>query len=133
MERSWARLSFLSTASPAILGFGVFEVDLRACEPRKQGVLPAEDVRTSGHSGHTATLLPSSKVLIAGGGNYIAELFDPGTGTFSLTGSMLVPRTFHTATLLPSGQVVVTGSLEQVSLTGSTCRGGPLGSAELYH
>jgi hypothetical protein len=85
------------------------------------------------HSQHTATLLPSGKVLVAGGGSFgvgkfVAELFDPGTGTFSLTGSVSIPRISHTATLLPNGEVLVTGSR-----TPSRFCGGATASAELYH
>jgi hypothetical protein len=66
---------------------------------------------------HTATLLPNGKVLIAGGSypytdgadGMTAELFDPSTGTFTLTGSMSAPRFSGAATLLPSGQVLMTG------------------------
>ena len=42
---------------------------------------------------HTATLLPNGKVLVVGGYNYegggdlnSAELYDPATGTWSITG-----------------------------------------------
>jgi hypothetical protein len=60
--------------------------------------------------GHTATLLPSGKVLVAGGAGSSAtlssaELYDPLTGTWTATGSMVASRQFHTATLLPSGFV----------------------------
>src|SRR5262249_60178611 len=53
-------------------------------------------------SGHTATLLNSGKVLIAGGGYGVAdtsaELYDPATGTFAATaGSMTEARIYHTA------------------------------------
>jgi hypothetical protein len=69
---------------------------------------------------HTATLLPNGKVLIAGGsltasdvliGNGLAsaEIYDPGSKTFSATGSMNEPRVSHTATLLPSGKVLIAG------------------------
>lgn len=78
----------------------------------------------SSHACHTATLLTSGKVLIAGGSaagfgdSNTAELYDPATGTFSTTGPMAVARQGHTATLLPSGKVLVTG--------------GPDNTAELY-
>jgi hypothetical protein len=67
--------------------------------------------------GHTATLLPSGKVLVAGGfGNtgYLgsAELYDPATGLWTVTGSMGRPRELHTATLLPSGKVLVAGGTQ---------------------
>jgi hypothetical protein len=66
--------------------------------------------------GHTATLLPNGKVLVAGGISdpfqviqRSAELYDPNTGTWSTTGSMSAARWTHTATLLPNGDVLVAG------------------------
>jgi hypothetical protein len=63
---------------------------------------------------HTATLLPSGKVLVAGG--YLrpdvletAELYDPNTGSWTSTGSMNRAREEHSATLLHSGKVLIVG------------------------
>jgi WD40 repeat protein len=72
---------------------------------------------------HTATLLASGKVLIAGGYDASAELYDPTSGTFGATGSMSVGRSSHTATLLANGKVLIAGG-QNVS--------GTLASAELY-
>ena len=68
---------------------------------------------------HTATLLPSGKVLVAGGydnGGVLssAELYDPATGTWTATGSLGTARYAHTATLLPSGKVLVAGGFDAI-------------------
>ena len=68
-------------------------------------------------SGHTATLLPSGHVLVAGGissapngpAQATSELYDPATDLWSLASSMAVPRQGHGAVLLDSGQVLVIG------------------------
>jgi hypothetical protein len=83
--------------------------------------------------GHTQTLLPNGKVLVAGGtqGDFSfqnlssSELYDPNTGTWSLTGSLNVARFGLTATLLPNGNVLVTG--------GESQDGAINNSAELYN
>lgn len=71
---------------------------------------------------HTATVLPSGKVLIAGGSNGTAlsigeELYDPVTGTFQPTGGLLTPRRDHTATPLPGGKVLLAGGNNAGDLT----------------
>jgi hypothetical protein len=84
------------------------------------GFQPTGNMSTA-RTAHTATVLQSGKVLIAGGDaclffNYYgdcplssAEVYDPSSGTFTTTGSMSVNRVFHTATLLANGKVLVTG------------------------
>ncbi|PYQ03338.1 MAG: hypothetical protein DMF82_13455 [Acidobacteria bacterium] len=61
---------------------------------------------TTTRSSHTATLLPNGKVLVTGGLGAgqsstlsSAELYDPATGMWTLTGSMMTMRAHHTATL----------------------------------
>jgi hypothetical protein len=65
---------------------------------------------------HTATLLATGKVLIAGGVeapfDYVQappKLYDPATGSFSPTGSMKIVRYGYSATLMPNGQVLIAG------------------------
>jgi hypothetical protein len=67
---------------------------------------------TAARAGQTATLLPSGKVLIAGGGTATAELYNPASRTFSATGRMPVAVTHATATLLPDGKVLVAGGAQ---------------------
>ena len=71
---------------------------------------------------HTATLLPSGKVLVAGEAvgsialasaePVSAELYDPVSNAWSTAGKLSSPRTGHTATLLPSGKVLVAGGAD---------------------
>jgi hypothetical protein len=66
---------------------------------------------------HTATLLPGGTVLVAGGANGVvdpfplgsAQLYDPGTASWTATASMIKAHGSHTATLLRDGTVLVTG------------------------
>lgn len=66
-------------------------------------------------SGHSATLLPDGKVLIAGGMRRnqdfykSAELYDPATGKFQPTGEMSIGRVGLVAVLLRSGKVLIAG------------------------
>jgi hypothetical protein len=68
----------------------------------------------SAHSEHTANLLASGRVLVAGGFGargllLSAELFDPATETFTETGGLEQAHYAHTATSLNDGTVLVTG------------------------
>ena len=70
---------------------------------------------STGRAWHSATLLPSGQVLVAGGAgidvakSQSAELYNPATGTWAATGAMKSPRRWHTATLLENGEVLVAG------------------------
>lgn len=70
-----------------------------------------------GRGHHTATLLPSGKVLVAGGrvtdftSTTSAELYDPSASGWVPAGSLGTARSFHTAALLTTGRVLVTGGL----------------------
>ena len=81
------------------------------------------NMKTARGWGHTATLLSDGKVLVVGGANCesycdivnvhdSAEVYDPATGTWSDTGSLLSRRASHSATLLPNGQVLVVGGTD---------------------
>jgi hypothetical protein len=69
----------------------------------------------SAHSGHTATLLASGKVLVVGGWNGVAsiggtaELYDSDSQTWTESGALATARVYHTATALPSGEVLLAG------------------------
>jgi hypothetical protein len=81
-------------------------------------------------SQHSATLLLSGLMLVAGGvdGNgrplAAAELFDPARRSRRATGALGTARAGHSATLLPSGRVLVAGGIDAT--------GAPTSSVELY-
>lgn len=92
---------------------------------------------TSSRSQHTATLLASGKVLVAGGynGSYLssAMLFDPSTNTWATTGAMTVQRYEHTATLLNDGRVLAAGGYYYYTDSLGTGQNVYLTSANLYN
>jgi hypothetical protein len=84
-------------------------------------------------SGPAAALLQDGRVLVAGGadvrsrsGNCVAsaELYDPGSGKFTMTGSMRAARTGATAIVLSDGRVLVAG--------GGSCGDPQSGTATTY-
>ncbi len=91
---------------------------VRVSLARPDATFTATGGMTIARTGHTATLLNTGKVLVAGGPDNSAELYDPATGLFTATGSMAVHRQFHSATLLNNstlpnyGKVLVSGSAD---------------------
>ncbi|MFL5345997.1 MAG: kelch repeat-containing protein [Hyalangium sp.] len=118
---TWTAPSCVSTSTPPTLtATATNAFNLTATRSFSVAGLPA--CATSGWAstgpmasarfGHTSTLLPNGKVLVAGGGNdyFIApEVYDPSLGTWSTVGSPVSIGTWATATLLPNGKVLVAG------------------------
>jgi hypothetical protein len=73
----------------------------------------------------TATLLDDGRVLVVGAEpSGMAEIYDPQTGTFTLTGSLSTARAGPTATRLVDGRVLIVGGGGEGSAA--------LASAEIY-
>jgi hypothetical protein len=74
-----------------------------------------------GRQEHTATLLEDGRVLITGGSwsdgrdwrvLSSAEVYDPGSGTFTTIGPIGTPRLSHVTTRLADGRVLIVGGID---------------------
>ena len=81
------------------------------------GTRPAGQLTTPRGPGATATVLADGRVLVVGGQSIEgeerlsdAELWDPVTETFEVTGSLGHGRAHHAAAALPDGRVLVVGA-----------------------
>jgi len=105
------------------------------CGISSSGEVSATGALNNAREAHTATLLPSGKVLVTGGTDIpgytisSSELYDPAKENWSFTGSLNYARKGHTATLLPNGKVLVAGGFNN-DLSGQPQ--GQLSTCELY-
>ena len=105
----------------------IYSLTAELFDPKTESFLRTGDMNAR-RAGHTATLLPNGKVLIAGGFTEngmtaSAELYEPSSQTFIAVGNMSVERGGSTATLLPTGDVLIVGGGDVVATA----------SADLFH
>lgn len=83
------------------------------------------DAMGTARLGHTATLLPGGRVLVAGGSAFAdvhafgeiasAEIYTPANGGWTPVPPMSTERAFHTAIALENGGVLVAGGVDATS------------------
>lgn len=97
---------------------GVAKATAEFFDPELGAWVPAGSNPSFRRVGHSATLLPTGKVLFTGGGALMAEIYDPAAPediAWTFTGSMRAHRQYHASVLLPNGKVLVVGG-DNVSL-----------------
>jgi hypothetical protein len=118
----WAHTAtLLPNGTVLVAGGGTSSANLASAEiyDPATGTWTATGSMAGAHIYHTATLLPNGTVLVAGGSGRAggpgvsdsAEIYNPASGTWSVTGSMAADVSSHTATLLSNGRVLVAGGL----------------------
>jgi N-acetylneuraminic acid mutarotase len=127
--RAFHSATLLGNGQVLVAGAGVagVRVDIRVTaelyDPAT-GTWVSTGSMSSARANHTATLLPSGLVLVAGGFDSVdgsidglgvgaalasSELYDPATGSWRAAGEMGWPAVLSTATLLGDGDVLVVG------------------------
>lgn len=112
-------ISGIGHANVNLLSFtGTVVANAESYDPSAGSWSAAANPMSTPRAGATATLLPSGKILIAGGFDAsenalnTAEIFNPADGTFVATdNTMTDPRAFHTANLLLNGKVLLVSGL----------------------
>ncbi len=136
-SRQYPTASLLNNGQVLIAGGITDTADCTGCatataelyDPVTQTFTPTGSMHAA-RTGHSATILPDGKVLIAGGLNDSntvldsADLYDPVKGTFRVGTKMTVGRSEHTASALADGKVLIAGGFEDTSTISDT--------AELY-
>ena len=117
--RGWHTATRLADGRVLVVGGENARTDLTSAEvySPKTGKFSPTGSMTVGRVYHAAVLLSDGRVLVAGGGSDYsggkflasAELYDPKSGTWTATGSMVDQRNLLTATLLTDGRVLVAG------------------------
>ena len=114
VSRAGATATLLGNGEVLFAGGGNYLASAELYNPATGSFTLTGSMHT-GRALHSATLLGDGQVLIAGGQTYTppsypilssAELYDPSTGTFTITGSMDHARAYQASLLLPSGDVL---------------------------
>jgi hypothetical protein len=109
-----------STHPPSAVGTTLSSAELY--DPAAQAFAATTGTMSTPREYAITALLPSGKVLIAGGDEVAtdaakasAEVYDPSTKQFTAVGPMTAARTHATAARLPNGKILVTGGCSTVS------------------